>query len=127
MGRFNGIPIPLMIGQDGRTDVEGLGPLIEVIDVHQELGWQIYDIMGKIMFGGEWSTSDTGHRIKKCHQYCIENSNRWAYLPDEMKENEPDSSNTSPRSRSSVRFAVTFWNSEASCTAAMFCTTLGDL
>eukprot|EP01065_Artemidia_motanka_P047113 TRINITY_DN72_c0_g1_i1.p1 TRINITY_DN72_c0_g1~~TRINITY_DN72_c0_g1_i1.p1 ORF type:complete len:985 (+),score=438.09 TRINITY_DN72_c0_g1_i1:73-2955(+) len=60
------------------------------VDVHGELGWQIYDIMGRIMFGGEWSKHGAGPKIRELHQYCIENSNRWAYLPDEVKEKEPD-------------------------------------
>eukprot|EP01062_Namystynia_karyoxenos_P017657 TRINITY_DN16530_c0_g1_i1.p1 TRINITY_DN16530_c0_g1~~TRINITY_DN16530_c0_g1_i1.p1 ORF type:complete len:574 (+),score=226.47 TRINITY_DN16530_c0_g1_i1:76-1722(+) len=60
------------------------------VDVHEELGAQIYDIMGRVMFGGEWSRTDVGPRIRQLHLYLIEHSNRWAYLPDEMKEKEPD-------------------------------------
>eukprot|EP01062_Namystynia_karyoxenos_P018801 TRINITY_DN16_c0_g2_i1.p1 TRINITY_DN16_c0_g2~~TRINITY_DN16_c0_g2_i1.p1 ORF type:complete len:991 (+),score=448.41 TRINITY_DN16_c0_g2_i1:97-2973(+) len=60
------------------------------VDAHAELGGQIYDIMGRIMFGGEWSKDQNGPTIRRLHTYCIENSNRWAYLPDEMKEKEPD-------------------------------------
>lgn len=60
------------------------------IDVHKELGSQIYDIMGRVMFGGEWSQTDVGPRIRELHLYLIEHSNRWAYLPDEVKEKEKD-------------------------------------
>jgi enoyl-CoA hydratase len=60
------------------------------INLHQELGWVIYDIMGKIMFGGEWSSQTIGREIKRLHQYLIENSERWAYLPEEQKAKEPD-------------------------------------
>eukprot|EP00756_Hemistasia_phaeocysticola_P021204 Hpha_TRINITY_DN15762_c0_g1::TRINITY_DN15762_c0_g1_i1::g.41768::m.41768 len=60
------------------------------VDCHKELGAQIYDIMGSVMFGNEWSQTDVGPRIRELHLYLIENSNRWAYLPDEMKEKEKD-------------------------------------
>eukprot|EP00756_Hemistasia_phaeocysticola_P021205 Hpha_TRINITY_DN15762_c0_g1::TRINITY_DN15762_c0_g1_i2::g.41780::m.41780 len=60
------------------------------VDCHKELGEQIYDIMGRVMFGSEWSQTDVGPRIRELHLYLIEHSNRWAYLPDEMKEKEKD-------------------------------------
>ena len=41
----------------------------------------IYDIMGRVLFGGEWSKSEIGKEIRKNHVYLIENSNVWAFYP----------------------------------------------
>jgi cytochrome P450 len=60
------------------------------INLHHELGWLIYDIMGRLMFGGQWSSQTVGREIKALHQYLIENSEKWAYLPPAQKETEPD-------------------------------------
>jgi len=51
------------------------------VDIHSMTGPLIYDIMGRVLFGGEWSKSEIGKEIRKNHVYLIENSNVWAFYP----------------------------------------------
>ena len=51
------------------------------VDIHKMTGPLIYDIMGRVLFGGEWSKSEIGKEIRKNHVYLIENSNVWAFYP----------------------------------------------
>jgi len=44
------------------------------IDVFEELKYIIYDIMGKVMFGGAWSDNENGPMIIKTHRFLIEGS-----------------------------------------------------
>lgn len=47
------------------------------VDLHGELGPLIYDIMGKVLFGGSWSQHESGQTIRKLHVYLIEWSSRY--------------------------------------------------
>mmetsp|Transcript_28986 Transcript_28986/g.46759 ORF Transcript_28986/g.46759 Transcript_28986/m.46759 type:complete len:553 (+) Transcript_28986:231-1889(+) len=51
------------------------------VNVHKLIGKFIYDVMGKVMFGGSWSTTDIGQRIYEKHMYLIKNTNKWMFWP----------------------------------------------
>jgi len=47
------------------------------INLHATLDTTIYDIMGKVIFGGTWSDGDKGKAIRKEHLYLIHWSSRY--------------------------------------------------
>eukprot|EP00515_Schizochytrium_aggregatum_P013504 CAMPEP_0202092910 /NCGR_PEP_ID=MMETSP0964-20121228/48272_1 /ASSEMBLY_ACC=CAM_ASM_000500 /TAXON_ID=4773 /ORGANISM="Schizochytrium aggregatum, Strain ATCC28209" /LENGTH=536 /DNA_ID=CAMNT_0048661155 /DNA_START=57 /DNA_END=1670 /DNA_ORIENTATION=+ len=51
------------------------------LDVHFAVGPYIYDIMGQVLFGGSWTTSDIGQRIMANHKYLIKWINTWMFWP----------------------------------------------
>jgi len=60
------------------------------VETKTELSPVIYDIMGNLMFGNEWSGTEWGKKVKDMHLYCIKNVDRWAYLPPEACEADPE-------------------------------------
>jgi len=53
----------------------------EEANVHKDLGPVIYDVMGNVLFGGRWSTTDIGQRIYKCHLHLINYTDTYMFWP----------------------------------------------
>ena len=51
------------------------------VNVHAKLGPILYDIMGEVLFGSAWSSTEEGPRMMKLHLYLIHECNRWAFYP----------------------------------------------
>jgi cytochrome P450 len=51
------------------------------VDVFGTFHRMIYDVMGKVLFGQAWSTTEVGQRIKKSHLHCVENVMRFVLNP----------------------------------------------
>lgn len=49
----------------------------KTMDLHGALDTIIYDIMGQVIFGGNWTDADKGKAIRKEHLYLIEWSSRY--------------------------------------------------
>jgi len=47
------------------------------VDIFEQLGPLIYDVMGQVMFHRPWLSSPEGREIYALHVYLIENVNRW--------------------------------------------------
>jgi len=51
------------------------------VDVYKSFESMIYDIMGTVLFGDTWLSSNVGKRIMKNHTFCAHNVMKWAFLP----------------------------------------------
>jgi len=51
------------------------------VDVFQEIGPLLYDVMGSVLFDTKWSETKDGPTIYRLHKFLIQDSNRWIFYP----------------------------------------------